>query len=72
MTIKERIKMKYAEIEGKTKFIEDLAEVVDRSPLTIRNNWFSAFWMVPEENQEIVLDFLDKKIQEQKTETVEK
>ena len=61
----EKIQMLYSQIEKKTKFIKEVAADLNKSPLTLRNHWFSAFWSIPEESQARVVELLEERIQEQ-------
>lgn len=65
MTTREKIKKEYGKVNGKVKCIQDLADKVGRSPLTLRNHWFAAFWSIPAEDQETVLDFLTNRVKNQ-------
>jgi hypothetical protein len=62
----EQIKNLYSQIEKKVKFIEFVAEKVERSPKTLRNHWFAEFWSVPVEHQEQVIKLLKETISKQK------
>lgn len=61
----EKIKNLYSQVKGKTEFIKAVATDLNKSPLTLRNHWFSAFWSIPEENQARVVELLEERIQEQ-------
>jgi len=58
----ENIKTLYSRINKKTKFIEMAADDLEKSPLTLRHHWFSAFWSIPEEYQERVVELLQNTI----------
>lgn len=62
----EDIKTQYSQVTRKTDFLIALAKELKRSPTTIRNHWFSAFWSIPEEQQPRTLELLKKTIKDQK------
>lgn len=62
----EQIQDLYSKVKGKTKFIKFAAQEVGNSPLTLRNHWFSAFWSIPAEHQQEVVDLLNKWLEKQK------
>lgn len=61
----ENIKNLYTQVDKKTKFIEMVADDLEKSPLTLRNHWFSAFWSIPDEHQERVVELLQNTIKNQ-------
>ncbi len=63
----DNIKFLYTQIEGKTKFIKDLSEILTRSPNTIRNHWFSehGFWAIPKVMQDKIIEIMQNKISNQ-------
>jgi hypothetical protein len=64
-TLIEKIKIQYQAINRKTDFLIELSQKIGNSPRTIRNHWVSAFWSIPEQHQQLVLDEINKKIESQ-------
>jgi hypothetical protein len=60
------IKSQYKQLKNKVLFIIDLAEIVQKSPRTIRNHWFAEFWSIPIDYKEVVLEQITKRLSEQK------
>lgn len=63
----ENIQELYSQIDEKTKFIILASNHLGKSPLTLRNHWFSAFWSIPEEYQEQIVKLLQNTIKKQNT-----
>ncbi len=61
----QQIKDRYKQLDSKVGFIEEAAEIFERSPLTLRVHWFGNFWRVPQGFQLRVLALLEQKIKEQ-------
>lgn len=62
---KAKIKRLYSEVESKGEFIEHLADVTGLSPYTIKNNWFTTFFIVPEKWRDIAETELEKWVENQ-------
>lgn len=62
----DEIKRLYAQVNAKSKFIEDTAGKLNRSPLSLRTHWFSNFWAIPPDHQAGVLRLLKSAISKQK------
>ena len=56
----EEIRALWPKIAKKTKFIEAIAEKIERKPLSLRSHWFGAFWSIPEEHQATVMEEMNK------------
>lgn len=61
----------YAQIQKKTEFIKLVANDLGKSPLTLRNHWFSAFWSIPDENQPRVKALLCETLEKQTSKSLE-
>lgn len=62
----DNIKNLYSKVNKKTQFIEDCAEALGKSPLSLRAHWFAVFWSIPEEYQDKVITILQNTINNQK------
>ncbi len=69
--MKENIKQLFRNVENKTEFIELLSKEFNRKPASIRNNWFSAFYSIPQENEARVVELLQRTIAAQNRKPVE-
>lgn len=63
----DNIKSLYGQVQKKTTFIIMAAEVLGKSPLTLRQHWFGALWAIPEEHQPRVVELLQNTILSQNT-----
>jgi hypothetical protein len=52
----ENIKQLYTQVEKKTKFIQMVADDLGKSPRTLRNHWFGAFWSIPLMYQDRIIE----------------
>lgn len=61
----DNIKELYAQLNKKTQFIIDCANDLGKSPLSLRQHWFSKFWAIPEDYQDRVVELLQNTIKNQ-------
>lgn len=61
----EEIKSLYPKIQKKTKFIGEVAKEFSLNPQYVRGHYFSAFWTIPEDKQDKVVEMMNNKIEEQ-------
>lgn len=62
-TLREQIKNYWVFVPHKTSFIERMAILFEKSPITLTNHWFGKFWMIPEPYQERVLEEIKKEVE---------
>ena len=63
--IMDDIKANYQRLNHKTVFIRLLAASLSKSPVYLRNQWFSGFWSIPISEQPKVLEFLNNVLKNQ-------
>ena len=65
--IMDDIKANYQKLNHKTVFIRLLAASFEKkkSPVYLRNQWFSGFWAIPISEQPKVLEFLNNVLKNQ-------
>ena len=68
VTAIDEIKQLYSQINKKTKWIEDTAKDIGKSPLSLRHHWFAQFWKIPDEYQPRVIELLKTTIKNQEDE----
>ena len=61
----DEIRIKYQQLNHKTVFIRLLAANLSKSPVYLRNQWFSGFWAIPISEQPKVLEFLNNVLKNQ-------
>lgn len=61
----DNIKDLYSQINKKTKFIQEVANDLNLNPQYVRGHYFSAFWTIPEDKQDRVIELLQNKIANQ-------
>ena len=66
----ENTKNLFTNINDKQSFIMLCADEFGIKPISIRNNWFSGFWSIPDKHQERVLVLLQNYIKHQTFKTV--
>tara|TARA_X000000950_G_scaffold28959_1_gene31278 strand:- start:1673 stop:1960 length:288 start_codon:yes stop_codon:yes gene_type:complete len=69
--MRQNIKQLFRSVENKTEFIELLSKEFNRKPASIRNNWFSAFYSIPQEHEARVVELLQRTIAAQIQKPVE-
>ena len=58
----ENIKRLFNEIENKQKFVFLLSKEFKVRPISVRNNWFSNYYSIPEKHEKRVLVLLQRAI----------
>lgn len=56
------IKNLYSQITDKKSFINECAKRFGIKPISVKNNWFSSMFNVPEEHRVYVIDMMQKQI----------
>ncbi len=69
--MKENIKQLYNELDNKKSFVLLCSDEFKIKPQSIRNNWFSGFYSIPDKHQEQLLKLLQNCLMQQiKTEVI--
>ena len=55
------IKTLYGQLKDKRAFCAEISKITGTGAISIYNNWFGAFWAIPEKHQDMVLDKLKEK-----------
>ena len=63
--MQENIKHLFNQIENKFDFILLLSKEFKVKPNSIRNNWFSSYYSIPEKHEQRVIELLQNTIQRQ-------
>tara|TARA_R110002050_G_scaffold297108_1_gene458097 strand:+ start:526 stop:738 length:213 start_codon:yes stop_codon:yes gene_type:complete len=58
MVYTKRIKKEFNSCDNKVELVEYVANKFQMSPGSVRNNWFSSYWAVPEYKQEKLIDLI--------------
>ena len=58
----ENIKELYKQVEHQKVFIELLSREFNLAPLSIRNNWFSSFYSIPQKHHKRLTELLQRTI----------
>jgi len=69
--MRQNIKQLFKSVDNKTEFVELLSKEFNRKPASIRNNWFSAFYSIPQEHEARVVELLQRTIAAQNFKAVE-
>jgi len=69
--MRQNIKQLFKSVDNKTEFVELLSKEFNRKPASIRNNWFSAFYSIPQEHEARVVQLLQRTIAAQNFKAVE-
>lgn len=64
----DEIKDLYSKIKKKGEFMIVLANKTGKKPNTLKNHWFSCYFGIPEEYQEITKSLLEETIKNQQNE----
>jgi len=63
--MKQNIKQLFNQIENKFDFILLLSKEFKVKPNSIRNNWFSSYYSIPEKHESRVVEILQQTIRQQ-------
>ena len=63
--MKQNIKQLFNQIENKFDFILLLSKEFKVKPNSIRNNWFSTYYSIPEKHESRVVEILQQTIRQQ-------
>lgn len=63
--MQENIKQLFNQIENKFEFILLLSKEFKVKPNSIRNNWFSSYYSIPEKHESRVVEILQQTIRQQ-------
>lgn len=65
ITLMDNIQEMYKQIDRKNDLFTAIAKEFKMSPISIKTNWFSSLWAIPEDKQTKVIEIMQKSILEQ-------